>query len=91
MVSKPAQADSAPAEPSFELALKELESIVEAMESGQLPLEELLAKYESGTRLAQFCQRQLAAAEVRIQQLESTLAGDQLRPVSLAALGAEPR
>lgn len=91
MVSKPAQADSAPAEPSFELALKELESIVEAMESGQLPLEELLAKYESGTRLAQFCQRQLAAADVRIQQLESTLAGDQLRPVSLAAVGAEPR
>lgn len=73
------------------MALKELESIVEAMESGQLPLEELLAKYESGSRLAQFCQRQLAAAEVRIQQLENTLAGDQLRPVSLAALGAEPR
>lgn len=79
-MSKPAKVNTPPEEPAFEVALKELETIVEAMESGQLHLEELLAKYEAGSRLAQVCQKQLAAAEVKIQQLEQTLTGGQLRP-----------
>ena len=59
----------------FEEALKKLEGIVEAMESDDLPLETLLARFEEGTRLAQVCQAKLAEAEVRIQQLEQTAAG----------------
>ena len=59
----------------FEEALKKLEGIVEAMESDDLPLEMLLARFEEGTRLAQICQAKLAEAEVRIQQLEQTAAG----------------
>ena len=60
----------------FEDALKKLESIVEAMESEDLPLETLLAKYEEGTRLAKICQEKLSEAEVKIQQLEKTAAGE---------------
>ncbi len=90
-VSKSAKVPAPPEEPPFEVALKELESIVETMESGELPLEDLLTKYETGSRLAQQCQRQLAAAEVRIQQLEQSLTGDQLGPVTLPAIGPDGR
>lgn len=68
---------------SFEGALTKLESIVESMESEDLPLETLLERYEEGTRLAQACQQKLAAAELRIQQLEKTAAGEfKLKPAS---------
>lgn len=60
----------------FEAALKKLEAIVEAMESEELPLENLLAKYEEGTRLAKICQEKLADAELRIQQLEKSGSGE---------------
>jgi exodeoxyribonuclease VII small subunit len=66
----------------FEEALKKLESIVEAMESEDLPLETLLARYEEGTRLAQVCQAKLAEAELKIQQLEKNAAGEmKLKPL----------
>jgi exodeoxyribonuclease VII small subunit len=48
-------APSRPALP-FEEALQKLESIVEAMEAGDLPLEHLLARYEEGVKLAKICQ-----------------------------------
>jgi exodeoxyribonuclease VII small subunit len=40
---------------TFESALEKLESIVHSMESGQLPLEELLTRYEEGTQWIRFC------------------------------------
>jgi exodeoxyribonuclease VII small subunit len=67
-----ASADGIP----FEEALKKLESVVEAMESDELPLEQLLAKFEEGTRLVQVCQSRLAEAEVKVQKLEQDLAGE---------------
>lgn len=67
----------------FEEALKKLESIVETMESEDLPLETLLAKYEEGTQLAKVCQDKLAEAEVKIQQLERNPAGElKAKPLS---------
>jgi exodeoxyribonuclease VII small subunit len=60
----------------FEDALKKLEGVVEAMESGDLPLETLLARYEEGTRLVKICQEKLAEAELKIQQLEKNAAGE---------------
>ena len=60
----------------FETALKKLESIVEAMESGDLPLETLLEKYEEGSRMVKICQTKLEEAELKIQKLEKTAAGD---------------
>ena len=60
----------------FEQALKRLEAIVEAMESDDLPLETLLAKFEEGSRLAKMCQTKLADAELKIEKLEKTGAGE---------------
>ena len=69
----------------FEEALKKLEAIVEAMESEELPLEALLAKYEDGTRLAKICQEKLTEAELKIQQLEKSAAGEmKLKPLRLS-------
>jgi exodeoxyribonuclease VII small subunit len=70
--SNPAKTDNLP----FEEALKKLETIVEAMESEDLPLEALLGKYEEGTQLARICQQKLAEAEVKIQQLERNTTGE---------------
>lgn len=79
-----AAATAGPAEEvPFEQALQKLESVVEAMESGELSLEQLLQRYEEGARLARLCQQQLSAAELKISQLEESLSGDlSLRPVS---------
>ena len=60
----------------FEEALKKLESIVEAMETGDLPLEALLTRFEEGTRLVKVCQAKLEEAELKIQQLEKNAAGE---------------
>lgn len=54
---------------SFEDALAQLESIVESMESGQVPLAELLAKFEDGNKLLKICEARLKDAELRIEQL----------------------
>ena len=60
----------------FEEALKKLEGLVEAMESGDLPLESLLDKYEEGSRLVRICQAKLEEAELKIQKLEKTGSGE---------------
>lgn len=66
----------------FEEALKKLETIVEAMEGDDLPLESLVAKYEEGMKLAQACQAKLAEAELKIQQLEKAASGEmKLKPL----------
>ncbi len=56
-------------EPQFEESLERLEALVQAMESGNLPLEEILKKYEEGNRLIQFCSAKLNEAEKRIEIL----------------------
>ena len=71
--------------PPFEEALKKLEGIVEAMESDELPLETLIARYEEGMKLAKVCQEKLAEAELKIQQLEKNADGEmKLKPLDLA-------
>lgn len=55
---------------SFEKRLERLKGIVEALERGELPLEESLALYKEGLALAGECGRQLESArnEVKIAQ-----------------------
>ncbi len=55
---------------SFESALTQLESIVESMESGDVPLADLLAKYEEGTKLLKLCEARLKDAELKIELLK---------------------
>lgn len=54
---------------SFEEALQELETIVSRLETGDLSLEESLALFEQGQRLARYCSEQLEAATLRVEQL----------------------
>jgi exodeoxyribonuclease VII small subunit len=84
-MSKTAKADAIKdAALPFEKALERLEQVVEAMERDDLPLEQLVAKYEEGMKLARACQARLAEAELKIQQLEKTAAGDlQLKPARI--------
>jgi len=55
---------------SFETALTQLESVVEAMESGEVPLAELLAKFEEGSKLLKVCEARLKEAELKIEVLK---------------------
>lgn len=57
------------ARPTFEEALKELEQIVESMDSGQLSLEESLQQFERGVELSRICQTSLKNAEQKVEQL----------------------
>lgn len=53
----------------FEEAQARLEAIVEAMEAGDIPLSELVAKYEEGSKLLSICQHKLKDAELRISKI----------------------
>ena len=84
-MSKPAKAAEAARTDnlSFEEAMKRLEAIVDAMESEDLPLESLLARYAEGMNLARVCQAKIGEAELKIQQLEKNAQGALvLKPVA---------
>lgn len=80
--SKPAEsAPSAPAAAinpgtTYEQALAELEALVEQMEAGQLPLDQLLTSYRRGAELLAFCRERLQAVEEQVKLLED----GQLKP-----------
>lgn len=57
------------APPSLEAALARLEALVQEMESGELGLEDVIARFEEGSRLAKFCREKLEAAERRIEKI----------------------
>ena len=56
-----------PAELNFEKAMDRLEAIVEQMETGKLPLEDLIVRYEEGMNLVKVCQERLSKAEQKIE------------------------
>lgn len=53
---------------TYEEAYAQLESVLALLEAGELPLEESLARYEEGAKLAAFCERKLDTAELRVRQ-----------------------
>jgi exodeoxyribonuclease VII small subunit len=55
---------------SYEAAMEELDQLVGLIESGQLPLEQLLTGYERGAQLLQFCRDKLQAVENQIKVLD---------------------
>ena len=65
----------------LEKALERIETLVGEMESGKLPLEEILSRFEEGSKLVKLCQKKLEAAEKRIEII--------LREVGAPA-GSEP-
>ena len=71
------------AEPSsgdlpFEDALARLDETVRVLEAGELPLSDATRLYEKGMRLARICSEKLAAAELKIAQIQ-TAYGEQMR------------
>ena len=72
----PAKSSTTESQPSFESAVERLEQIVELMESDKMPLEDLLVRYEEGTKLVKFCQQQLEAAEKRIEIITRNAKGE---------------
>jgi len=69
----------------FESAIAELESVVKALEEGDLPLEKSLQLFERGVQLSRFCHAQLEQAEKRIELLNER---GELRPAP-ASLGTD--
>lgn len=68
--------EQAPQLAQFEASLSELETLVEALETGQISLEQALAKFERGVALTRQCRDLLKKAELRVDQL--TADGDQV-------------
>ena len=56
--------------PAYEEAMAELEALVERMESGGLPLDQLLSGYQRGAVLLQVCRERLQAVEDQIKVLD---------------------
>ena len=61
---------TAPTPASYEAALEELDRLVGQIESGQLPLEQLLTGYQRGAELLQFCRDKLQAVEDQVKVLD---------------------
>lgn len=59
---------------SFEQALKELETIVQSLETGQVNLENSIDLYDRGTALRQHCQDKLSEAQAKVEKI--TLSSD---------------
>jgi len=55
---------------SYELALEELEQLVGRIESGQMPLDQMLAGYQRGAALLAFCRKRLDAVQDQIKVLD---------------------
>jgi len=56
--------------PSYEAALEELEQLVGRLESGQMPLDQLLGGYQRGAALLKFCRGRLESVENQIKVLD---------------------
>ena len=61
---------------TFEAAMKRFEKVVEELESGDLPLEKSLKKFEEGIELSKFCSRKLEEIEAKVSQLVKDSKGD---------------
>jgi exodeoxyribonuclease VII small subunit len=76
---KSSRSDS-PEELSFEEALANIEAIVESMEGEEMPLEDLVARYEAGCALLKHCDTVLACARERIELITLTNREEPAKP-----------
>ena len=71
-------AKKSPAKPDFETALKELETLVDTMEKGDLSLEDSLSHFERGVQLSRTCQQALKDAEQKVDILMKKSGQDEI-------------
>ena len=64
----------------LEKSLSELEGIVEELESGDLPLEKAMQKFEQGIKLTRGCQSALKDAEQKVEVLMKSAGAESLQP-----------
>ena len=74
---------------SFEAAMNELETIVENMEQGDLPLEDALSAFENGVSLVRQCQDKLKSAEQKVQILMKSGDEAELQPFNSEELSEQ--
>jgi exodeoxyribonuclease VII small subunit len=72
MTAKIKSQDNSTEPASFEEAIDRLQELVDALEIGDVPLEQSLAVYEEGQRLIAFCQKKLAGAEETMKKLSKS-------------------
>ncbi|MFD2170897.1 exodeoxyribonuclease VII small subunit [Tumebacillus lipolyticus] len=75
-----AEARAEEQEQTFEQALERLETIVSAMEAGDLPLEKAIAEFQAGMQLARICREKLDQAEQKIEMLVQEAGGLTKKP-----------
>jgi exodeoxyribonuclease VII small subunit len=63
---------------NLEKSLQDLEKLVEELESGDLPLEKAMKKFETGIKLTRGCQAALKEAEQKVEILLKSAGGEQL-------------
>ena len=73
MAKTPAAEPKSP--PSFEASITRLEHLVEEMDSANLPLQDLITRYEEGVSLVKVCEERLKEAEKRIEIITRNAAG----------------
>ena len=74
--------------PTFEEAFTELRSTVEALEAGNLSLEEATRLFDSGMRLAKTCNELLSAAELQVSRLQRSF-GEQMAMIQSTEAGTD--
>ena len=62
--------------PTFEDAMRELETIVHDLETGETDLEAAIAAYERGVTLKKLCEDKLRQAELRVEKIDGDDVGD---------------
>ena len=62
----------------LEKSLAQLEELVEELESGDLPLEKAMQKFEDGIKLTRACQAALKEAEQKVEILLESAGGEEL-------------
>ena len=72
---------------SFEDALRELETIVTSLESGDVSLDDAIAAFERGTALKAHCQARLEEARMKVEQIK--LPADDTRPIEASIFPPE--
>jgi exodeoxyribonuclease VII small subunit len=73
------------AKKTFELAMKQLEQIVQDLEAGDIPLEKAIKKFEEGIQISKFCTEKLDESEKRITLLMRDSEGKRISEVPFVA------
>ena len=73
---------------SFEEAMKELERLVDALDKGDVSLDEAIAAYDRGSQLKDHCQKKLNEAKMKVETIQSS-SDSKVIPNKLTSFGTD--